>query len=144
MNTSALRQAQPAPGGGVVYRMVAPRRADAVRVVRDWVVSVLRANGCGRLGERARLCASEVATNVYLHTDSPEIAVEVTFSASRVTVCVFDCEPGRWPEPGTAPPLATRGRGLLLVAAHADDWAAVVQGDCVKAVWFGFAVEWAR
>ncbi|MEU9002966.1 hypothetical protein [Streptomyces sp. NPDC048551] len=58
-----------------------------------------------------------------------------------MTVCVCDCEPGRRPQSGPAGLLATRGRGLLLVAAFADDWAAVAQGDCVKAVWFSFAVD---
>ncbi|MEU8465920.1 ATP-binding protein [Streptomyces sp. NPDC029003] len=140
MNTSALHQAGTGVSGSLTYRMVVPRRAEAVRVARDWVVSVLGAAGYGQLGERARLCASEVVTNAYRHTDTPEIAVEVVLADGRVTVYVYDCAPERWPERGGPGLLATRGRGLLLVAACADDWAAVAQGDCVKAVWFSFAV----
>ncbi|MEU2833579.1 ATP-binding protein [Streptomyces lavendulae] len=138
MDTSAVRQAVPAPGRPLVYRMAAPSRADTPRIARDWVVSVLRAAGYRELEERARLCASEVVTNAYRHTDSPEIAVEVVLGDRRVTVHVYDCAPERRPQ-GVSPGLLdTRGRGLGLVAACADDWAAVSQGDCVKAVWFGF------
>ncbi|MGE7389891.1 ATP-binding protein [Streptomyces sp. NPDC004126] len=129
------------PEGGLTYRMVAPSRAEAVRVARDWVVAVLRSAGCGaEVGERARLCVSEVVTNAHRHTDSPEIAVEVALLGGRVTVYVYDCAPERWPEQGRSRGvMATHGRGLALVAATADDWAAVAQGDCVKVVWFGFA-----
>ncbi|GLX18823.1 hypothetical protein [Streptomyces lavendulae] len=79
MNANALRHDWPGPAEGLTYRMVAPSRAEAVKVARDWVVAVLRSAGCG----------AEVGA---------------------------------------------------LVAATADDWAAVAQGDCVKVVWFGFAV----
>ncbi|MFE2272712.1 ATP-binding protein [Streptomyces lavendulae] len=88
MNTSAVRQAEPDPGRPLIYRMTAPGRADTPRIARDWVVSVLRAAGYRELEERARLCASEVVTNAYRHTDSPEIAVEVVLGERRVTVHV--------------------------------------------------------
>ncbi|GAA3378386.1 ATP-binding protein [Streptomyces racemochromogenes] len=141
MNANALRQDWAGPAEGLTYRMVAPSRAEAVKVARDWVVAVLRSAGCGaEVGERARLCVSEVVTNAHRHTDSPEIAVEVALLGGRVTVYVYDCAPERWPDEGTRGVMATHGRGLALVAATADDWAAVAQGDCVKVVWFGFAV----
>ncbi|MGW2669893.1 ATP-binding protein [Streptomyces sp. NPDC001272] len=138
MNTSALPHAEPVPGQGLTYRMVAPSRADTPRIVRDWVVSVLRGAGWAELEERARLCASEVVTNAYRHTDTPEIAVEVALVGDRVTVYVSDCAPERWPQAkgGGLGAYATGGRGLALVAACADDWAAVAQGECVKVVWF--------
>ncbi|MEU3915570.1 ATP-binding protein [Streptomyces sp. NPDC029721] len=136
MNTSALRHAdEPAPG--LNYRMVAPSRADTPRIARDWVVSVLRSAGHAGLEERARLCASEVVTNAYRHTDTAEIAVEVALAGDRVTVYVSDCAPERWPQGGGGlGAYATGGRGLALVAACADEWAAVAQGECVKVVWF--------
>ncbi|ATZ25223.1 hypothetical protein SLAV_16865 [Streptomyces lavendulae subsp. lavendulae] len=137
--TSALgRGGDPPAHRTSIYRMAAPSRADTPRIARDWVVSVLRAAGYRELEERARLCASEVVTNAYRHTDSPEIAVEVVLGDRRVAVHVYDCAPERRPQ-GVSPGLLdTRGRGLGLVAACADDWAAVSQGDCVKVVWFGF------
>ncbi|MFF4581429.1 ATP-binding protein [Streptomyces sp. NPDC001389] len=142
MNTSASLHVEPAPGAGLSYRMVAPSRADTPRIARDWVASVMRSAGHGELEERARLCASEVVTNAYRHTDTPEIGVEVAFTGDRVTVYVSDCAPERWPQGGGGGfgGLATCGRGLGLVAAYADDWAAVAQGECVKAVWFSLVV----
>ncbi len=141
MNTSALIPLEPAPGEGLTYRMVAPSRPDTPRIARDWVVSVLRSAGYPQFVERARLCASEVVTNAHRHTDTREIAVEVALLGGRVTVYVYDCAPERWPSGdggGWSGLLDTggRGRGLALVAAYADEWAAVAQGDCVKAVWF--------
>ncbi|MCF3182595.1 ATP-binding protein [Streptomyces polychromogenes] len=116
--------------------MVAPSRADTPRIARDWVVSVLRSAGHAGLEERARLCASEVVTNAYRHTDTAEIAVEVALARDRVTVYVSDCAPERRPQGGGRGVFATCGRGLALVAACADEWAAVAQGDSVKVVWF--------
>ncbi|MCX5376719.1 ATP-binding protein [Streptomyces sp. NBC_00091] len=136
MNASALRHVEPAPEERLTYRMVAPSRADTARIARDWVVSVLRSAGYPELAERARLCASEVVTNAYRHTDTPEIAVEVALVAGCVTVYVYDCAPERWPSGVGAGLMDLCGRGLALVAAYADDWAAVAQGSSVKAVWF--------
>lgn len=138
-NTSAPPAADDGPGQGATYRMVAPSRAGTVRIARDWVVSVLCAAGWAEAAERARLCASEVVTNAYRHTDTPEIAVEVALSDGRATVYVYDGAPELRPRPtaGGGPPLlGTGGRGLALVAAYADDWAVVAQGACVKVVWF--------
>ncbi|WP_168714251.1 ATP-binding protein [Streptomyces sp. A1136] len=143
-NTNALPAADEGPGRGATYRMVAPSRAGTVRIARDWVVSVLCAAGWAEAAERARLCASEVVTNAYRHTDSAEIAVEVALRDERVTVYVYDRAPelGLRPPAGGGPPLlATGGRGLALVAACADDWAVVAQGACVKVVWFTLLSE---
>ncbi|MBT2479008.1 ATP-binding protein [Streptomyces sp. ISL-94] len=135
-NTSAKTPAECPPGQGLTYRMVAPSRADTARIARDWVVSVLRSAGRGAAEERARLCASEVVTNAYRHTDTREIGVEVVLWDDRVTVYVSDCGPERWPSEAGKGLMATSGRGLALVAAYSDDWAAVAQGEYVKVVWF--------
>lgn len=50
----------------------------------------------------------------------------------RVTVHVYDCAPERRPQSGRPGLLGTRGRGLGLVAACADDWAAVSQGSASR------------
>jgi anti-sigma regulatory factor (Ser/Thr protein kinase) len=129
----------PAEGpSGLSYRMTAPSRARTPGIARDWVVSLLRGSGWGEgLRERARLCTSEVVTNAYRHTDTREITVEVVLGDGWVTVYVYDCAPERWPSGGAGIPLmAPGGRGLALVGAYADEWAAVAQGDCVKVVWF--------
>lgn len=136
-NTGALTHA----GGssGLSYRMTAPSRARTPGIARDWVVSLLRGPGWGdALRERARLCTSEVVTNAYRHTDTPEITVEVALLDGRVTVYVYDCAPERRPPGGgVAGPMVTGGRGLVLVAVYADEWAVTAAaGSCVKAVWF--------
>lgn len=134
-NTGALTPAE--GSSGLSYRMTAPSRARTPGIARDWVVSLLRGPGWGDgLRERARLCTSEVVTNAYRHTDTREITVEVVLLDGRVTVYVYDCAPERWPSGAGAGSLDTCGRGLALVGAYADDWAAVAQGDCVKVVWF--------
>ncbi|MEU2394363.1 ATP-binding protein [Streptomyces sp. NPDC007369] len=142
MKTSALIPIEPAAEDALIYRMVAPSRPDTPRIARDWVVSVLRGAGHPLLAERARLCTSEVVTNAHRHTQTREIAVEMLLDG-HVTVYVYDCAPERWPSGGVGLPglLDTHGRGLALVAAYADDWAAVAQGDCVKAVWFRLAPD---
>lgn len=134
MNMSALT---PAEQSGLTYRLVAPSRADTPRIAREWVALILRSAGREQLVEPARICASEVVTNAYRHTDTREIAVEVALVGGCVTVYVYDSEPerrpsGRW----SSGPLDTCGRGLALVGAYADDWAVIAQGECVKVVWF--------
>ncbi|MEV7618004.1 ATP-binding protein [Streptomyces sp. NPDC089799] len=118
------------------YRLVAPSRPDTPWIAREWVVLVLRTVGLGELVEAARLCTSEVVTNAHRHSGSDEIGVEVALAdGGGVTVYVYDSAPERWPSGGWGL-LREGGRGLGLLGAYADDWAAVVVDDTAKAVWF--------
>lgn len=88
---------------------------------------------------------SEIVSNAYCHTDSPQVRVEVTVNHRQVTVYVTDDEPGRLPTP---PPPRTPGadtgadeggRGLLLVDALAARWGTTAYGarsPHSKTVWF--------
>ncbi|WP_406252533.1 ATP-binding protein [Streptomyces atratus] len=94
------------PQRGERYRLVVPNAPTAPRIVRDFVATVLWAAGHAPLVDDARLCVSEIVSNAYCHTDSPQVRVEVTVNHRQVTVYVTDDEPGRLPTP---PPPRTPG-----------------------------------
>ncbi|MET8828972.1 ATP-binding protein [Streptomyces sp. NPDC004610] len=103
------------------YRLTTANVLTAPGVLRDLVASLLRSTGHAALAESARLCTSEVVTNVYQHTRTPLIHMEVTVSDASVTVAVRDDLPGVLPLHPVGGD-AERGRGLLLVDACADRW----------------------
>lgn len=129
------------PQRGERYRLVAPNAPTAPRIVRDFVATVLRVAGHASLVDDARLCASEVVSDAYCHTESPQVRVEVTVNRRQVTVYVTDDDPGSTPCPRTAvrPDRDERGRGLLLVDALAARWGTTAYGarsPLSKTVWF--------
>ncbi|MCX4730261.1 MULTISPECIES: ATP-binding protein [unclassified Streptomyces] len=129
------------PQRGERYRLVAPNAPTAPKIVRDFVATVLWATGHPRLVDDARLCASEVVSNAYCHTDSPQVRVEVTVNRRQVTVYVTDDEPGRLPArtPGAETGADEGGRGLLLVEGLAARWGTTAYGarsPHSKTVWF--------
>ena len=81
----------------------------------------------------AALCASELVTNGVLHARTP-IVLGVTTSERCLLVTVADRGAGR---PAMPPRDDDRpsGRGLMLVAALAQQWG-VQDGDEGKTVWF--------
>lgn len=84
---------------------------------------------------------SEVVSNAYCHTDSPQIRVEVTVNRRQVTVYVADDEPGHLPvpPPPRTPGADEGGRGLFLVDALAARWGTTAYGarsPHSKTVWF--------
>jgi anti-sigma regulatory factor (Ser/Thr protein kinase) len=132
------------PQRGERYRLVVPNAPTAPKIVRDFVATVLWATGHPRLVDDARLCVSEVVSNAYCHTDSPQIRVEVTVNHRQVTVYVTDDEPGSMPRPRTAaqPDRDESGRGLLLVEVIAVRWGTTAYGarsPHSKTVWFTLA-----
>ncbi len=139
MTTAALAPPAQRPEQNASYRFTAPRLPSTPALARHWVADLLRFGGRAHLAERAELCTSEVATNAYLHTTSPLMTVEVSFSTEGVTVCVHDGAPGHKPQvrPTWADPssLSPTGRGLGLVSAYADMWSAV-SDESSKTVWF--------
>ena len=81
----------------------------------------------------AALCASELVTNSVLHARTP-IVFGITRGVDRLLVTVADGSTTR-PEP--APPDDERpsGRGIMLVAALAQEWGVQEEEDG-KTVWF--------
>ncbi|MFE6662949.1 ATP-binding protein [Streptomyces sp. NPDC057697] len=129
------------PQRGGRYRLVVPNAPTAPRIVRDFVATVLWAAEHPHLVDDARLCVSEVVSNAYCHTDSPQVRVEVTVDHRQMTVYVTDDDPGSTPCPRTAvrPDRDEHGRGLLLVDALAVRWGTTAYGarsPHSKAVWF--------
>ncbi|MFD6530423.1 ATP-binding protein [Streptomyces sp. NPDC060184] len=126
------------PRRGDRYRVVAPNNAHAPKLVRDFVATLLRLTGHPGLVDDARLCVSEVVGNVYCHTRSRLIRVDVAIAPHQVRVHVTDDQPD--PLPLSAPgPGAESGRGLLIVDRVAVRWGATVQGRGTrqtKTVWF--------
>ncbi|MGW3118756.1 ATP-binding protein [Streptomyces sp. NPDC001107] len=76
--------------------------------------------------ESTTLIAAELTANAVQHGHVPgrDFHLRVTFAESDgvLRIEVTDTRTERLPTPGTPPPDAESGRGLLLVDALADDW----------------------
>ena len=80
----------------------------------------------------APLAASELVSNALQHVGDGRFEIEVT--PDIVTLAVFDTQPGTWPVPIAAAPLAPAGRGLSIVAAISSTWG-ITAGRGEKSVW---------
>ncbi len=108
----------------------------SARQARGFVTSSLRETGFDdpALLDRMQLLTSELVTNAVVHAGS-DIEVRVEVDDTDVWLKVSDDSPAR---PNHSPATATKtcGRGLVLVAAVADEWGvADVVGGCGKTVW---------
>lgn len=112
-----------------------PRHRQSVRRARDFVTETLTGWGyLDRLND-ARICVSELATNALVHGVPPgqAFAVHVSCDETSVRIEIRDSGEGT-PVRRTPTPCEQSGRGLLLVAALADDWG--IEGHAVgKTVW---------
>ncbi len=121
-------------GGTTQARMFA-RGARSVGKARDFVAAAVCA---GDRADDIRLCVSELATNALRHTPAGHcFLVRVRAEEHLVHVEVHDAGGG---EPHVCTPADTddRGRGLLLVAALADDWGTADRTGPGKSVWAAF------
>jgi hypothetical protein len=122
------------------YRLIAPNVADTAKLARDHVAGLMALTGHPQLIDTARLLASEVVTNVHLHTRVPRLTVDTTVRTDRALIAVYDASPGRRPVLRTALPSdAESGRGLALIELLAATWGTTWHGapDPVgKTVWF--------
>lgn len=99
------------PQRGEGYRLALPNSAVAAKIVRDFVGTLLRSGTHPGLADDARLCVSELVSNVYCHTASELVRVEVMVDQHQVAVHVTDDGPGPLPKPA-ARPEGEGGRGL--------------------------------
>ncbi|MFW6691968.1 ATP-binding protein [Streptomyces sp. MAR4 CNX-425] len=112
-----------------------PRSARSVRRARDFVAARVRA---GDRADDIRVCVSELVTNALRHTPAGHLfLVRVLAQEHLVHVEVHDAGRG---EPRLCAPADTddHGRGLLLVAALADDWGTADRDGPGKVVWAAF------
>lgn len=104
--------------------------------VRRIVSAQLRYWHMDLLIDRAVLGVTELLTNVHLHARPDKTCtVEMELLLDRLTVSVRDQDPSL-PVVDDAEPLATRGRGLAMVAAMSESWGARPDGESGKVVWF--------
>ncbi|MEW9508977.1 ATP-binding protein [Streptomyces bacillaris] len=103
------------------YQLAMPNSPAAAKIARDFVGTLLRTGAHSALADDARLCVSEVVANVYCHTSSQLVRVEVTVDRDQVAVHVTDDGPGPLPDPPERPD-GEGGRGLLVVDGLATSW----------------------
>ncbi|MFF2330142.1 MULTISPECIES: ATP-binding protein [unclassified Streptomyces] len=144
VNATAHTPHPPGHRGGEIYRLALPNTANAAKLSRDFVASLLTVSRHDGLVDDARLCVTEVVTNAHRHTRTPLIRVRVTVQRKHVTVAVADDDHWSLPSPAKADGGHQRecGRGLLLVEQLAFAWGSAVIGGCFpyrKTVWFTLA-----
>ncbi len=112
-----------------------PRERKSVSSVRSYVADTLAAWGYPDRLDDLRLCVSELATNALLHGVSSGRMFEVWVAADDTMVRVEIRDSGDGvPAPRVADVSEECGRGLVLVAALADDWG-VISHAVGKTVW---------
>ncbi|MFE5735884.1 ATP-binding protein [Streptomyces celluloflavus] len=130
------------PLRGTTARFVVPNSNLAPKIMRDLVGALLVATGHPALVEDARVCVSEVITNVHLHTHTTLVYLDVTLHPERVQFAAWDDD--SW-GPRFVPTWLNfhsdeeRGRGLLLVQELSADWGVTWPPDGEqghKRVWF--------
>ncbi|MFF7534534.1 ATP-binding protein [Streptomyces bobili] len=102
----------------------APAIEDACRVgiMRRIAAARLRCCGLQALTDDVTLIVSELLTNALLHSGTSEIRLKLTVEEGLLRIAVSDGVPsGMPPGPGPAGEDAESGRGLILVAALAQD-----------------------
>ncbi|MFS4093334.1 ATP-binding protein [Streptomyces sp. AF1A] len=130
----------PAPNADVERRRkLFDRRRTTPGATRRFVAETLTQWGRTERLDDVQLCVSELATNAILH-GAPSgglVLVRITLADTQLRIEVHDsgdAPPHRRHVPGTA----ETGRGLLLVAALADDWGMEERQGPGKCVWAAF------
>ncbi|MGP8300690.1 ATP-binding protein [Streptomyces inhibens] len=111
-----------APSQHQAFRFSLPNTGIAPKFARELLVHLLHLTGHSEAAGSAKLLVSEVVANVYVHTDTPMVHVDVTVSPSRIRVAVWDNAPGACPAADPPSPEAEGGRGLLLVQSISSEW----------------------
>ncbi|MFE2291097.1 ATP-binding protein [Streptomyces sp. NPDC059452] len=120
------------------YQLAMPNSPAAAKIVRDFVGTLLRTGAHPGLADDARLCVSELVSNVYCHTRSELVRVEVMVDRDQVAVHVTDDGLGPLPKPA-ARPEGEGGRGFLVVDGLATSWGSSTRQENTRrtrTVWF--------
>ncbi|MFW6695486.1 ATP-binding protein [Streptomyces sp. MAR4 CNX-425] len=120
------------------YARLFARSAASVGKARDFVATVV---GAGDRTDDIRVCVSEVATNALQHTPAGRrFLVRIIINEGVVRIEVHDAGGGT-PRMCTPADTDDRGRGLMLVAAFADDWGSSGRLGPGKFVWMEFKIQ---
>lgn len=138
----------PAPAGaaGVCAPPLAQQRqfargAASVARARDFAASVLTGTPGAGLAPDVRVCASELATNAVQYGPAGrDFLVRVLTRGDTVRLEVHDAGE-RAPCARTPADSDEHGRGLLVVAALADDWGVSDRSGPGKVVWASFSIR---
>jgi anti-sigma regulatory factor (Ser/Thr protein kinase) len=114
-----------------------PADAHAPRLCRRAVVDAVHEYGLAHLTADSGLVASELMTNALQHGLGPLSFRVAWYSVRhRLRITVWDAGPGRAPaKPAPPPPDQESGRGLVIVAALAAEWAQYAMPGGGKALW---------
>lgn len=123
------------------YHLSAPADATTPRLARGFVTNALEATRHPFLIENARVCVSDIVTNVVQHARVSGLSVDVTAYHRRVVIAVCDANAARRPYRRQAANADDeRGRGLLLVEALSHASGVTLVWDALnvigKSVWF--------
>jgi anti-sigma regulatory factor (Ser/Thr protein kinase) len=119
-----------------------PRRPTSVARARDFVTELLTQwHRTDRLDD-ARYCTSELATNAVQHgaPAGRDFLVRVAVHDELLRIEVHDSGDGA-PQLRQARSTDVSGRGLLLVAALADEWGVAPRSGPRKVVWATFKLD---
>ncbi|MFF4408665.1 ATP-binding protein [Streptomyces sp. NPDC001262] len=123
-----------------LYEMTVPAAPASTRLARDFVAGALEASGHPLLVHDARICVSELVTNVWRHARVDSVGLECYTSPSYARISVRDADVTRWWRHPEAAPREESGRGIRLVRglAHGFGVSLVWQGLNVvgKCMWF--------
>ncbi|MCZ0981238.1 ATP-binding protein [Streptomyces diastatochromogenes] len=119
--------------------MLFPRRRTTPRTARNFVVATLTEWGETSRLDDMRLCASELVTNAVLHGTSVGrlVLVRIESLNEGLRIEVHDSGESR-PTQRVPEESAVDGRGLLIVAATADNWGVKERTGPGKCVWAAF------
>ncbi|WP_411146410.1 ATP-binding protein [Streptomyces sp. x-80] len=137
-----MSRSAPPPLRNSAIRFVVPNSALAPKITRDLVATLLVVTGRPTLVDTARVCVSEVITNVRLHTRTTLVYLDITLCPGRVAVAVWDDEWDKRPSETAVYDFHSdeeRGRGLLLVQTLSAGWGVTWPADgdpSRKRVWF--------
>ncbi|MEV1090894.1 ATP-binding protein [Streptomyces microflavus] len=111
----------------------------AIQQAREFATATLAGWGRGERIDDIRLCVSELATNALVHGTVSDHGFLVRLDAED-DVVRLEVHDSRCERPTTREAADTdlSGRGLVLVAALADDWGVQDRAPLGKIVWSSF------
>jgi len=127
------------PGQGLCrLELDLPAEYRSPRVAREAVCAAAKEWVPAEVVSGAGLCASELVTNVLLHTDCASCHLVMLYEHGELSMAVHDDSPEL---PAVAADQSEEhGRGLRIVASLATDWGVVRESPSGKSVWLRMSV----